>query len=373
MKGASPATAQRAGAPQLPQLVPAELSVRVRDVQDASSQAIAVASRPSRIHHERHFSTSAFAADVRRDLALAPKQLQSKYLYDALGSSLFEAICRLPWYRITRARARLLTRTRQKIVAGARRGRAATIVELGCGSGEKLAVLAEALQAAGGVRARAPHRHFVAGARADRAAADAAAARVGRRPSVDLRGRSAPRRARARPATARCSCCCSDRTSATSMRRRRSTSCAASALALQPGDLLLLGADLVKPERDLQLAYDDPLGVTAAFNKNLLVRINQRARRDIRPRRVRSPRRLERRRAAHRDAPRQPRGAARERSSGRASSVAFVRGRAHLDREFVQVRARSDRAHGGRNCGFALRDQWIDADARFALSLLTGI
>ena len=37
-----------------------------------------------------------FAAEVRRDLALEPKQLQSKYLYDALGSSLFEAICRLP-------------------------------------------------------------------------------------------------------------------------------------------------------------------------------------------------------------------------------------------------------------------------------------
>src|SRR6266496_3668904 len=45
--------------------------------------------------------------------------------------------------------------------------------------------------------------------------------------------------------------------------------------ALRPGDALLLGADLVKPERDLQLAYDDPLGVTAAFNKNLLVRINR--------------------------------------------------------------------------------------------------
>jgi uncharacterized SAM-dependent methyltransferase len=41
-----------------------------------------------------------------------------------------------------------------------------------------------------------------------------------------------------------------------------------------PGDFLLLGADLAKSERDLILAYDDPLGVTAAFNKNLLVRIN---------------------------------------------------------------------------------------------------
>ena len=49
-----------------------------------------------------------FAREVRRDLALAPRQIQSKYLYDALGSSLFEAICRLPWYRITRAEHRLL-------------------------------------------------------------------------------------------------------------------------------------------------------------------------------------------------------------------------------------------------------------------------
>jgi dimethylhistidine N-methyltransferase len=44
--------------------------------------------------------------------------------------------------------------------------------------------------------------------------------------------------------------------------------------ALRPGDWLLLGADLVKPEKDLLLAYDDPLGLTAAFNKNLLLRIN---------------------------------------------------------------------------------------------------
>src|SRR5439155_4026440 len=45
--------------------------------------------------------------------------------------------------------------------------------------------------------------------------------------------------------------------------------------ALVRGDALLVGADLVKPERDLLLAYDDPLGVTAAFNRNLLVRINR--------------------------------------------------------------------------------------------------
>ena len=45
--------------------------------------------------------------------------------------------------------------------------------------------------------------------------------------------------------------------------------------ALNAGDGLLLGADLVKPERELLLAYDDPLGVTAAFNRNLLVRVNR--------------------------------------------------------------------------------------------------
>jgi len=45
--------------------------------------------------------------------------------------------------------------------------------------------------------------------------------------------------------------------------------------SLNPRDALLLGVDLLKPERELLLAYDDPLGVTAAFNLNLLARINR--------------------------------------------------------------------------------------------------
>src|SRR3954462_1093026 len=93
-----------------------------------------------------------FAADVRRDLALDPKQVQSKYLYDALGSSLFEAICRLPWYRITRAERRLLEQHAPDIIdllCGPDAGVVPQLVELGCGSGEKLVILAEALQGAG--------------------------------------------------------------------------------------------------------------------------------------------------------------------------------------------------------------------------------
>src|SRR6188472_328070 len=93
-------------------------------------------------------AVSEFAAEVRRDLQLTPKQLQSKYLYDPLGTSLFEAICRLPWYRITRAENRLLISHAGEIVA-ALGPDPATVVELGPGSGEKLAVLAEALQSAG--------------------------------------------------------------------------------------------------------------------------------------------------------------------------------------------------------------------------------
>src|SRR5437762_3719512 len=89
-----------------------------------------------------------FASDVRRDLALTPKQLQSKYLYDALGSSLFEDICRLPWYRITRSEQRLLERHAPAIVSWLSPDDESEplIVELGCGSGEKMVILGEALQ-----------------------------------------------------------------------------------------------------------------------------------------------------------------------------------------------------------------------------------
>ena len=103
---------------------------------------------------------------------------------------------------------------------------------------------------------------------------DASRALLGRRPPVHLRRRSAQRGGSA-TATTRCWCCSSVRTSETSTRRRRSRSSSGSAWRSAPGDLLLLGADLVKPEADLILAYDDPLGVTAAFNKNLLVRVNR--------------------------------------------------------------------------------------------------
>src|SRR3954470_18574301 len=80
----------------------------------------------------------AFAGDVEYYLALTPRQLPSRYLYDALGSALFEAICELPWYSITRAETRLLAAHAHEVFALADPVR---VVELGSGSGDKLATL----------------------------------------------------------------------------------------------------------------------------------------------------------------------------------------------------------------------------------------
>src|SRR5712691_9214586 len=86
-----------------------------------------------------------FASDVEYYLTLEPRQLPSRYLYDALGSALFNAICELPWYRITRAEIGLLARHGREILAhaGLLRGRS-RIVELGPGDGTKLRTLLEA-------------------------------------------------------------------------------------------------------------------------------------------------------------------------------------------------------------------------------------
>src|SRR5438046_8450419 len=84
----------------------------------------------------------AFAEDVAYYLSLTPRQLPSRYLYDDLGSALFEAICRLPWYRITRTERALLERHARDIFA--RAGRLSTLVELGPGGGEKLVTLVSA-------------------------------------------------------------------------------------------------------------------------------------------------------------------------------------------------------------------------------------
>src|SRR5213080_1251565 len=87
-------------------------------------------------------SVAQFVGDLQYYLAQKPRQLPSRYLYDPLGSALFDAICRLPWYRITRAETRLLATHGGAIFA--RVHGMTTIVELGSGNGDKLTTLLEA-------------------------------------------------------------------------------------------------------------------------------------------------------------------------------------------------------------------------------------
>jgi L-histidine Nalpha-methyltransferase len=214
---------------------------------------------------------SAFAEDVRRDLQRTPRQLQSKYLYDDLGSALFEAICALPWYGITAAERRLLARWAPETVG--RLGDCPLFIELGAGSGEKLASLARHANGAADISA-----HLID---ISPAALDLAGRTLASVPGVTLTTERATYEeglARLRRASWPGSRALllflgsnvgnfdppvADRLLA----RMRA--------ALDRDDRFLLGADLVKPERALLLAYDDPLGVTAAFNKNLLVRLNR--------------------------------------------------------------------------------------------------
>lgn len=212
-----------------------------------------------------------FATDVEYYLAQDPRQLPSRYLYDALGSTLFEAICHLPWYPLTEAEARLLHAHAPHIFEAT--GPLAAVVELGAGSGEKLAALVAGHPAA----VPLPEVHVVdispsALARASRELAFLGDVRVVTHHATYEAGLAefASRRP-AGPALALflgSNIGNFDPPGAGAL-------LGAIRASLRRGDTLLLGTDLVKPERELLLAYDDPLGVTAAFNRNLLVRINR--------------------------------------------------------------------------------------------------
>jgi L-histidine N-alpha-methyltransferase len=213
-----------------------------------------------------------FAADVHYYLLQSPRQLPSRYFYDELGSALFEAICRLPWYRITRAESRLLTAHGSDVFRHL--GSASTIVELGSGSGDKLRLLIEA----SGPRRGSLDIHLVD---VSASALESSARmlnsldhlRVATHQATYEAGladvaRHTPPGAHSLVLFLGSNIGNFDPPGAEEFLRNIRAN-------LGAGDALLLGADLVKPERDLLLAYDDPLGVTAAFNRNLLVRINR--------------------------------------------------------------------------------------------------
>lgn len=211
-----------------------------------------------------------FAADVRYYLSLTPRQLPSRYLYDDLGSALFESICRLPWYTITRTEMRMLAARGEEVFR--RVSTIANVVELGPGNGEKLHTLLTAAPR----RTQTLDVHLVD---VSASALDHASQTIGtvgnlrvhtHRATYDSGLRAALRQRTGRTLVAFLGSNIGnfDPPGAAAFLQNIRAS-------VHPGDAVLLGVDLVKPRERLLAAYDDPLGVTAAFNRNLLVRINR--------------------------------------------------------------------------------------------------
>jgi len=215
---------------------------------------------------------SEFAADVRESLTKpGQRELPSKYLYDEVGSALFEAISVLPEYGLTRADARLLKEHSAEIVS--RVPSPVRVAELGSGSGKKTRWILEAL-----ARRQKTYYypieispHALAACEKELGQIDLVSVVCYEQPYLE--GLRSVARSRATKDHLLVLFLGStignfDRDAGDAfLREVRAT--------LRSGDALLLGTDLEK-EVELQLlAYDDPAGVTGAFNLNLLARINR--------------------------------------------------------------------------------------------------
>ena len=215
---------------------------------------------------------SEFASDVVIGLSQpGQKELPSKYLYDEVGSALFDVICVLPEYGLSRAGMRILNRHAGDVVD--RLPSPVIVAELGSGSGQKTRLLLEALarkqrvnyypiDISGSALSRCRQelgqidRVSIVGF--ERAYLDglqevAARRREGEKIFVLFLGSTIGN---------------FDRPAGDQFLREVRA-------ILHEGDALLLSTDLEKPVEILRLAYDDPAGVTAAFNRNLLARINR--------------------------------------------------------------------------------------------------
>lgn len=211
------------------------------------------------------------AEDVRKGLTAYPKRFLPKYFYDELGSQLFEAICLLPEYYLTRAENEILARYADEIAAAVDGQK--TLVEMGSGSASKTRLIIEALLRSQGELLFMPVDISVTALesssrillqsypqlRIEAFAADyfVGMAEVGKKP-------------RRRTLALFLGSNISNFDPDEAMRFLR-----AMRNVLNKGDALLLGADLKKDRVMLEAAYNDALGVTSAFNLNVLARINR--------------------------------------------------------------------------------------------------
>jgi L-histidine Nalpha-methyltransferase len=214
---------------------------------------------------------------VREGLSARPKRLPAWLFYDCAGSRLFEAITRLPEYYLTRTERSIFLRASGEILQRASSGRRLRIAELGAGSAEKTRLLLKAAAERQGTVLYEPvdvSASALEGARRriereipgvavaprvmDYTDGDGRRFNLGSLDEDESRlvlyigssiGNFEPHQAERL------------------LRRVRA--------GLEIGDAMLLGIDLVKDEATLVAAYDDAAGVTAAFNRNVLVRLNR--------------------------------------------------------------------------------------------------
>ena len=307
-------------------------------------------------------SKTEFACDVRWGLTRSRKELHSKYLYDELGSALFDAITFLPEYGLTRADTRLL-RAYAPDIAAAVPG-PARVIELGSGSGTKTRHILEALRR---LQASVYYHPIDLSAsaldRCEHELADVAAVEPSLSSYLNGVGQIVERR----------------KTGETllvlflgSTIGNFERACALEFLRdlrqlLRPGDALLVGADLEKPIHRTLAAYDDPTGVTAAFNLNLLGRVNRELGADFNLRAFRHVaiyNERERRVEMHLLSP-----ADQTVSIPGAELTVDFRAGETIWTESSHKFSPEELPRMAKAAGFRMRDQWIDPEWPFAESL----
>lgn len=212
-----------------------------------------------------------FAHDVHAGLSSTPKHLFPKYLYDELGSRLFEAICEVPEYYLTRAEHEILSTHADDIVATI--PDCDTLIELGSGSAEKTRKIIEAMIRRRGKLLFVPVDISVS------ALKESSEALLGSYPELRIHAYAAEyfQALESLPSLGRHPLLVlflgsnignfEPDEGLNFLRAIRRV--------LRPKDALLLGADLKKDRAVLEAAYNDPLGVTRAFIVNELARINR--------------------------------------------------------------------------------------------------
>ncbi len=213
---------------------------------------------------------SAFALSVQQGLSAPRKTLSPRYFYDDIGSALFEAITLLPEYGLTRADQRLLRVHAAEIAV--RAGRTATVAELGSGSGKKTRYVLEAVCRGAGPVCYRP----IDVSRAALFSCEKELQGICEiRPVCGDWVSGLAEIAQTRDPNQKLLLLFLGSSIGNLDRHEIPKFLRDLRSHLLPGDLFLLGADLIKNVDRMLLAYDDPTGVTAAFNLNLLGRINR--------------------------------------------------------------------------------------------------